>query len=118
MTDQWLSSLQHMNNDDPNWSVIIPELSPSFVDKSFHSTFVDFLKDDSPNKEVFEEKHHSKLFEIPTSSLNVEVKEQDKSAVRTPWSSFLEANPFIPRLDASALTAYRSTESWRDSCKD
>jgi len=108
---EWFSEAKRK----PRWSETT--LSFELTEPSFPSTYFDFLKDDSPAaKSPCESEEKTSLFEIPSSSLNVEVKEEasfDEHG-KDPWKNFFlrGSNIFLPRFNVALAAKVNDRSDW------
>jgi len=110
---KWLSEVPEVKKE-PKWSQMIGQDDPWGSECTFTNGFVDFLKDDNPSSPSDSiEPSKTSLFEIPSSSLNVEVKEEEKTLEQNhPWSVFFDANPYIPRFNPTIAASVNEKEEW------
>jgi hypothetical protein len=109
-TQQWFAEPEIKK--EPYWHGMSPVRTENVsFESSIHSipdrSFFDFLKDDSSSDS--NESSKTSLFEIPSSSLNVEVKEEEKPI--NPWSVFY-SHPYLPRFNSHVATQVNGREEW------
>lgn len=108
---EWFSEVKRQ----PCWSEAT--LSFELTEPSFPNTYFDFLKDDNPvAKSASESEDNASLFEIPSSSLNVEVKEevQFDEPGKDPWKNFFfrGSNIFLPRFNVALAAKVNDRTDW------